>query len=332
MATLGAGILTLTDWAKTRDPNGNTAKIADLLSQSNEILEDMVWQEGNLPTGHRVTVTTSLPAPSWRRLNEGGNATKGTNAQFDEHCGMLDDWSEADAKLAELNGDLNAFLLQHAKPHIEGMSQEFAQTLMYGNHLTDEREFTGFMPRYATIANTEGQNMIDAGGAGADNSSILLVGWAPGKCYGIFPKGSAAGLVHENLGKVTVQTSTSLGTGRMRAYQSHWMWDGGLCIEDWRFAVRIGSIDISTLVADGAGSTVKLLEYMLKAIHRLPTMSGIRPAFYMNRTIREMLDIQAMNKTNLLLNIGMEEGKAKTTFRGIPLRTVDQMTELEALI
>ncbi len=332
MSTLAAGILTLTDWAKTRDPNGTTAKIAELLNQSNEVLDDMVWQEGNLPTGHRVTVSTSLPAPSWRRLNEGGNATKGTAGQFDEHCGMLDDWSEADVKLAELNGDLNAFLLSQARPHIEGMAQEFASTLMYGNHLTDEREFTGFMPRYATIGNTEGQNMIDAGGAQSDNSSILLVGWGPGRVYGCFPKGSKAGLQHENLGKVTVQTSTSLGTGRMRAYQSHWTWDGGLVVEDWRYVVRIGSIDISTLIADGAGSTVKLIEYMLKAIHRIPNMNGIRPVFYMNRTIREMLDIQASNKSNALLTMGHEEGVPRTMFRGIPLKTVDAMTEAEAVI
>jgi hypothetical protein len=332
MATLGANVLTLTDWAKTRDPDGTTADIVNLLAQSNEIVEDMVWQEGNLPTGHRVTVQTSLPQPGWRRFNEGGNATKGTTAQFDEHCGMMDDWSEIDCKLAALNGDLNAFRLAQAQPHLEGLSQEFASTLFYGNHLTAETEFTGFAPRYATIANTEGQNMIDAGGAGADNSSIWLLGWGPGRVYGCFPKGSRAGIEHTPYGKSVSQRSVSGGTSLLEVYRDHWQWDCGLVIEDWRYAVRIGSIDISALVADGAGATVKLLEYMLRAIHRLPTMNGIRPKFYMNRSIRAMLDVQAMTKPNLHLVAGMEEGQAKTHFRGIELRTCDALTETEALI
>lgn len=332
MSTLGGGVLTLLDWAKSLGGDGNAKDVAELLTQKNQVLEDMVWQEGNLPTGHRIVVRTSLPSPSWRRLNEGTASTKGTTAQIDEHCGMLEDWSEVDAKLAGMNGDLAGFRMRQAAPHIEGLNQEFVQTLFYGNHLTAEKEFTGFAPRYATISNTEGQQMIDAGAAGSDNTSIYLVGWGPSHVYGIFPKGSKAGIVHEDLGLTTVQTSTSLGGTRMRAYQDRWGWDGGLCVEDWRYVVRIGSIDVSSLVADGAGTSVKLMEYMLKAIHRLPSLDGIRPVFYMGRTVREMLDIQAMNKANLLLNMGYEEGAAKTTFRGIPLKTCDQILETESLI
>lgn len=332
MATLGANVLTLTDWAKQLDPNGRCADVAELLAQKNQILDDMVWQEGNLPTGNRIVVRTSLPSPSWRRLNEGVASTKATTAQVDEHCGMLEDWSEVDKDLAELNGNTAEFRMKQAAPHIEGLNQEFSQTLFYGNHLTAEKEFTGIAPRYATIGNTEGQNMIDAGGSGSDNTSIYLVGWGPSTVYGIFPKGSKAGIMHEDLGLVTVQTSTSAGGSRMRAYQDHWQLKAGLCVEDWRYIVRVGSIDVSSLVADGAGASVKLMEYMLKAIHRLPNLEGIRPVFYMNRTVREMLDIQAMNKSNLLLNIGKEEGQLKTSFRGIPLATCDQIVETESLI
>jgi hypothetical protein len=56
MATLGANALTLADWAKRIDPDGKTPQIAELLAQSNQILEDMVFMEGNLPTGHRTTI------------------------------------------------------------------------------------------------------------------------------------------------------------------------------------------------------------------------------------------------------------------------------------
>jgi hypothetical protein len=56
MATIGANALTLADWAKRLDPQGKVPSIVELLAQSNEILQDMLWVEGNLPTGHRTTV------------------------------------------------------------------------------------------------------------------------------------------------------------------------------------------------------------------------------------------------------------------------------------
>lgn len=332
MATLGSSNLTLADHAKILDPTGKVARVVELLDQMNAVYQDSVWKEGNLPTGHRVVVRKSLPSPSWRRLNQGVSPTKATTEQIDEYCGMLEDWSEVDKDLAELNGEVNAFRLQHARAHLEGIVQEWSSTFFYGNHDTAQEEFTGIAPRYASAASGDTiQNVIDAGGSQSDNTSIYLVGWGD-PVYCVYPKGSKAGIFHENLGLQTVETSTGPGGGKMRAYQDHWQLKGGLCVEDWRFIVRIGSIDISSLIADGAGSSVKLMEYMLKAVHRLPRLEGITPAFYMNRTVGEMLDVQAMNKSNLYLMAGNEEGKRKLSFRGIPIRICDAITETESLV
>ena len=60
MATLGANVATLSDWAKRLDPNGKVPDIVEMLEQTNEILADMLWIQGNLPTGHRTTVRTGL--------------------------------------------------------------------------------------------------------------------------------------------------------------------------------------------------------------------------------------------------------------------------------
>lgn len=332
MSTLGANVLTLADWAKRKDPDGKTAAVVEALSQTNDIITDMVWKEGNLETGHRVTVRKSLPTPSWRRLNQGVNPTKSTTEQIDEHCGMLEDWSEIDKDVAELNGNSMEFKLSEASAHFEGLNQEFASTLLYGNHTTAQEEFTGIAPRYASPSGDTGENVIDAAGAGSDNTSIILVGWGMNTVHGIFPKGSKAGIIHEDLGLTTVQTATGPGGGKLRAYVDHWQWKCGLAVPDWRYIVRIGSIDVSALVADGAGSSVKIIEYMLKAVHRLPSLSGIRPAFYMNRTVAQMLDIQSMNKANVYLQPAAPEGTQPMRFRGIPIRTVDAIAENEALV
>lgn len=73
-----SGALTYADWAKRVDDNGRIAAIIELLSQTNEILEDMLVVEGNLPTGHKTTVRTGLPQATWRLLNSGVPNAKST--------------------------------------------------------------------------------------------------------------------------------------------------------------------------------------------------------------------------------------------------------------
>ena len=147
MPTIGANVLTLADFAKRVDPDGKVPSIVELLSQSNEILQDMLWMEGNLPTGHRTTVRTGLPTVAWRLLNQGVQPSKSTTAQVDEQCGMLEAWSEVDKDLAMLNGNTAAFRLSEAQAFIEAMNQEMASTLFYGNAGLAAEEFTGLSIR-----------------------------------------------------------------------------------------------------------------------------------------------------------------------------------------
>lgn len=327
MAAVGTNNWTLADWAKTQDPDGKTATIVELLSQTNEILSDMMWIEGNLPTGHRTTQRTSLPSVGYRRLNEGVAPTKSTTAQVDDACAIMEAFSETDCDLANLNGNVAQFRLQEAQAFLEAMNQQMAQTLFYGNQTTDPKEFTGFAPRYNDTTAANGQNIVDAGGSGSDNTSVWLVLWGPNTAHGVFPKGAKAGLIHEDLGIETVEDSSG---NRLRAYRDRFQWKCGLSLRDWRFVVRIANIDVSDLVDESGAAD--LIKVMIKSIHRLPNLNMGKPAFYMNRTVRQMLDIQAMSKTNVYLTVGEEEGKLKTTMRGIPLRTVDALTNAEAQV
>lgn len=332
MATIGATVLTLTDWAKRLDPDGKVPYIVEMLAQSNEILTDMLWKMGNLPTGERCTVRTGLPTVAWRLLNQGVATSKSTTAQIDEQCGMLEAWSEVDKDLAELNGNQNSFRLSEASAFIEAMNQEMAQTLFYGNSGLAPEEFTGLAIRYSSLSAVNGQNVITGGGSGSDNSSVWLVVWGANTVHGIFPKESKAGLTHEDLGLVTVETTAGVGGTRMRAYQDHWQWKAGIALKDWRFVVRIPNIDISNLVAKS--SAADLIELMIKAIHRVPNMSSGRPVFYMNRSCFQMLDIQ--RRDDIITGGGLTwetvDGKRQASFRGIPVRIVDQLTETEAAV
>lgn len=330
MATLAATHPTLMDLVKRQNPDYSIAKIVEILSTTNEILEDMVWQEGNLPTGHRTTIRTGLPTPTWRKLYGGVQPGKGKTAQVTDGCGMLEAYAEVDKALADLNGNTADFRLSEDSAHIEGMNQEFASTLIYGNENLEPEAFTGFSARFNDQSAPNGDNILTSAATpdGSDNSSIWLVGWGPNTVHGIIPKGSTAGLQMANKGQVTVENIDG-SNGRMEAYRTHYRWDCGLSVRDWRYVVRI-NYDLEDITADGSTGPV-LASLMRKAVRRIPSLAMCRPAFYANRDTMDALDDQSANKSTLAFRTQEDaDGKLCTRFLGIPLRRCDAILSTES--
>lgn len=332
MATLNTAHPTLLDFVKALDPNGKVAAVAEVLNETNEILADMVWQEGNLPTGHRTSVRSGLPAPTWRKLYGGVQPTKSTRVQVQDSCGMLEAYAEVDKALADLNGNTAAFRLSEDRAHIEGMNQEMADTVFYGNEGSEPEAFTGFSPRFndlTTAMNRE--QIIDAGGTGTDNASIWLIVWSETTTHGIFPKGSNVGLQVEDKGQVTIENIDGLG-GRMEAYRTHYRWDSGLTVRDWRYISRIANIDKSALTYD-ASTGAHLPRLMFRAMELVPNLNAGRAAFYMSRqlrtTFREQMVEAVKGSTLTFENVA---GFRTMYFQGIPIRRVDALAADEARV
>jgi hypothetical protein len=337
MATLGqAGKVTLLDVAKASNPDGSIAAVAELLTQTNEILLDMPFFEGNLPTGHKGVVRTGLPSATWRALYQGVQPSKSVRAQVEDACGMLETRSEVDVDVAKLNGNLAAFRLSEGQAFVESMNQTMADSLIYGNQGVNPERFNGLAIRYSAISGAANAvNVIDAGGTGSDNTSIWLVVWGKNTVFGVYPKGSEAGLQHEDLGVIDAFDANQL---RFRAYSDWWQWKCGLHVKDWRYVVRICNIDVSNLVSEtGAADLVKLL---VRAMARIPFAGMGSPVFYANRTVKEMLSIQALNKSQNALSItealrqfgGVQVAMQELRFLGIPIRTVDRIVTTEARV
>lgn len=329
MAAIGSSSLTLADHAKRLDPDGKVGKIVEMLNVANPMLEDASFIEGNLVTGHRTNIRTGLPSVYWRRINQGVASSKSTTAQVDEGCAMLEARSQVDVELANLAGDLGAFRLSESAPFVEAMGQEASQTLIYGNSSTAPEEFTGLATRYSSLSAQNAQNIISASGSGSDNTSIWLIGWGENAVHGIFPKGSKAGLEHRDLG---IDDAFDANNNRFEAYMDIWKMKVGLVVRDWRYAVRICNIDVSNLVAKS--SAADLTDVMTKAIHRFPSMSGIRPVFYAGRSVVQMLDIQRRDDVTAggQLTYQNVDGKIVSSFRGIPVKICDSILETESAV
>lgn len=322
--------VTLADVAKRLDPNGAIDKVVEMLSETNEVLLDMDWQEGNLPTGHRTTIRTGLPESAWRLLNYGVQPSKSVTAQVTDTCGMLEAYAEVDKDLAMLNGNTAAWRTSEDRAFLESMNQKMAYTLFYGDERVAPATFTGLAPRFSKISTDKtqsGYNILSAGGNSTDNNSMWFVTWGPNMAHGIYPKGSTAGWNRSDLGEVTLDDAAG---GHYQGYRTHYQWKCGVTVRDWRGIVRIANI--STAALAGANPP-DLITLMVKAYNRLGDHKKQgRCVIYCNETVGTYLDIQAMSKSNVWLSMKEWAGQEVLTFRGIPIRRVDELKSDEAVV
>lgn len=348
MATLPtkAGAVTLTDFAKSIDPDGSVASVIELLNQTNPALLDIPWKEGNLPTGHQTTIRTSLPSNVWRRLYRGVPASKSGRAQVVDAVAMMEARSEIDVDVAKLNGNTAAFRLSEAEAFVEGMNQEFMSALFYGNSAIEPEKFTGLAPRYNTLDPLQNisSNVLDAGGTGTDNTSIYLVVWGENTVTGIYPKGSMAGLDHQDLGEIDAFDENN---NRYRAYADLWKWKVGLSVRDWRYVVRIANIDVSDLKtrtgtqADTAATNI--IDLMTLALGLIPNPGKGQAVFYGNRAVLSAMPLMAKKIAQNVLAVegGTNQfgevgpgwlGAGGLRFLGVPVRTTDALLTTEAAV
>lgn len=346
MATLTPGAFTYSEWALRHDKDGRVSTLVDLLSQKNGILDDCLTVECQSGNAFEYTQVTKLPTATRRIYNQGVARTQAGVVKQVATCMQYADWSFFDADLAELGGNLQELRYQEDALHMEGLSQLVASDLFYANRATDPTQFTGFANIYNTVSTATSniaKNVIDCGGTGSTNTSMWLVTWGPRQIHTIFPKGTTAGMIHKDFGLLPASDSNS---NEYPGYRTWLAWKIGLAIHDWRYCVRACNIDVTLL---GGVSAANIINTLVIMTQRTPTQpAGVGPvqdatnsidkmvmgrsAIYCNRTVATYLDLQAMNKTNVLLKMEEWNGESVTTFRGIPIRIVDAIVNTEARV
>ncbi len=319
---------TLLDVAKRLNPDGSVASVAELLNQTNPMVQDAPYLEGNLPTGHRSTMRTGLPASTFRLMYQGVQPSKSTTVQQTDSAGEILQYAEVDKSVADLNGNTAAFRLSEDRPQIEAMNQNIARASIYGNTSVTPQEFFGLAPRFNSLSAPNARNIVDAGGTGSNNTSIWMIVWSPETCHLFYPKGSTAGLDVTDKG---IETITDPNGGRFEAYRTVYKWQGGLVLRDWRYVVRIANIDVPALSAAGQASYAgaNLIKFLVDAYNRIENMAYGTPVIYANRTVISALDNIAQSKQNLALGMMEWAGAPVLSFRGIPIRMNDQILNTE---
>lgn len=311
--------LTLNELAQRQDPDGKIAKVIEVLVERNEILEDMVFVKANDKSGHKTTVRSGYPEGTWRKLNWGVQPEKSKTTQVRDSCGMLESYSEVDKDLAELSGDIANFRGSEDTAFIEGMAQTMAKAFVYGDSSVDPEKIMGFAPRFNDKKAENGVQIIDAGGTGNNLTSMWLIGWSELTVHGIYKEGGKAGMQVNDLGEETLNDADG---GKFQGFRTHFKFDAGLVVRDWRYVVRIANIPADLAKVD-------LVGLINEAIELIPNLSAAKCVFYCNRKLRTALRNKIKNTENVNLSLETVNGKRELQFDGLPVKRVDQILSTE---
>lgn len=332
MAGIGNTYVDLLEVYKQKDPDGSIADVIEMLMELNPMMQDAYAVECNNGTSHRHTIRTGLPDTAWGRLYQGIPASKSEFAQVDDTTGYVEGLSTIDKRVLDLSGNGAAVRLNQAKGFIEAIAQEVQSTLIYGNSNSAPEEFMGLAPRFNDLSAPNGNQIIDAGGTGSDNTSIWFITWSDNACHTLYPKGMQAGVQREDKGEQRVLDANSNPYYVMEELFCQHI---GLAVKDWRYVSRVANIDVSNLQS----GSVEIYDYLRKAYYALqnrrqPTDGKL--VMYCNTDVLEAMDRIATNagaSDNFVRLTRKEvEGEEIVSYRGIPVRETDALHNAEARV
>jgi hypothetical protein len=341
MSTIGNSYLNLIDLYKRSDSTRNITPVIEALNTLNPLMRDAVAVEANQGTKHLTTIRTGLPSVAWGRLYQGIPQSKSQTQQVEDTTGFVEGLSTVDVRLLELAKNPAALRMSEAQPFLEAIAQDVQTNFFYSDTSTTPERFKGVGARYGTLAGSgAGNQIVDGGGSGSDNTSVWLITWGEQQTSLIYPEGTTAGISRQDKGEQRVYDDlTNPYYVKEELFRQH----VGVTVRDWRFNARIANIDVSDLAA----GTVDIYDLLRKAYYKLQgrrngsiknggMVSQGKTVIYMNRDVLSAMDSLATNNgaTDNFIRMSPDEleGREVTTWRGMPIRETDALINAEARV
>lgn len=339
MAAKGLTLLTLADVAKSKDKE--IGKVAEVLVQNNAMLNDIPYMEMNEGTHHIESIRSALPEIYYRKANQAIAPSKSTIEERTFNGTSFESKSVMDTKVASRGGlDRISFnRWNQAEGHLQSHAIEHASLTVYGSPVSGNMKTAGLFDIYSTLnpAEPTSKQIVDAGGTGTDNCSILRVQWGQNSVFGIYPKGTKSGLTRTDRSagnkEVQIQGLDAAGNpGTFYGFEENFETNHGLVVKDYRQAVRIANIDVSNLVS-GTGAA-DLIDLMISGHYKVDSLTNGQGAWYVNRTIYAHLHKQSLTKVGAGAGLTYEnyQGAPVLMFLGAPVRLMDAMLNTEARV
>lgn len=325
MATLNStDRLTAIEQVKRSGFDPDSRRIIEQMSVTNEMLLDAPVVMANDRTVNTQLIRTALPSATHRVYNQGvGSAASQTDVIHDV-VAQLAIYSKVDKSLVDNSANPGEFLMGEQAAFIDGLAQDQAFDIFYGNHTKDPACINGFATRRNKIDN---KIVFSAGGTSANKqTSIYLVKWGTSNVKYIYPR-EASGLGVKRVDK-GVQTIAAIdGKGEHEAYVNYYQADYGIAVGDQRSLIRIGNIDITNPNLKGED----IIKMILKAKAYLPQGDGT-VSILCNKDVMSLFDIATIEKNNVVYTAEDPWGRQLNMIRDMRLRRCDSITNEESVI
>lgn len=301
-------------------------RIVELLAQTNEMLLDAPIVQANDGTVNTSVVRTALPKGTKRVYNQGVGVAASQTDTIHDVCAQIAIYSEIDQDLVDNSPDKAETLMQEQIAFIEGLSQDMAADIFYGNHTTNKASIDGFATRRGSLA---AKKCIPMGGATANKqTSVYLVKWGANNVKLMYPRGaSGLGVTVKDKGVVTVAAPD--GGGNMEAYQTYYKVDYGIVVKNEAALIRICNIDMNDDLTDD--ECAALAKKIILASSYLPQGDGT-VSILCNSDICAALDRANFEKGNVNYQPTDPWGRPLGKLRDMRIRRCDAILNTEAVV
>lgn len=333
------GRITFTDFIRALGPDGKSIMVvAEVMEQSNPLLQDGPILKSNADLGHRVTVRSGLPTVTVGKIDKGVPRSKSATEQKTESMALFVGRSEIDVRNKQTFGE-EKYRRKRASEDLsfaESFSQFVTLQALYGSVNADEGTIQGIatrMPALQQPAYGVGASQVWSKGTvtGGDGTSIYIVDWGERGVHWIYPEASTTGGL-QSLDKGEHQVTDVDGLPFF-ADVTEYDWSIGIAVEDPRHIGRLANIDISDATLGTGMVQGRLADSLMDVIGAMPAPNGMQRIIYVPGRIGVAFNKQ-LNNLGAGMPLTVEEylGKRMLHFQGSPLRQVDQISLSESTI
>jgi hypothetical protein len=220
-------MMTLNEYAKTQ-PMGMRRAAIEMFAASSDIFDALPFEgmSGPVYENHRQA---SLPAPTFRGINENSSTGAGRMEPFQEASFLMDHDIDIDIGLVRRYGEERR--AQNERMLLAAAGRKWVDTFISGDNSTEPREFNGLQARSAFFNRTLA-NSAASGGAALSlaklDTAINMVNKNGGKTYIIAPFESIplwiAAARTSTLTGFVMQTWDEIGTPKMSYGSIPFLW------------------------------------------------------------------------------------------------------------
>lgn len=326
--------LTLRDFAAGEKADGSfDHDIIDMITEENQILDDITFIEADDGTTLRSTILNGIPHGTWTTYYKGIAPNKSGKTQVRDVCGRIATRIAVDRNLYDDSPHAAETLLDETQRHIDGLREDVIDCIFYGNINKEARKFNGLYNFYdaygaeATPSNSFAHYVANGATKATPSNgdmlrSIWLVGWGRKSVTGFYPKDAKqVGLVRGALEDSFDFDSDGL---KYPTKEQEISWTLGLAVRDFRYAGRIANVERAVMAGSDATPAhyIELIEDLLARVKS----GGVNQAFYMEpnvwRHLRKLFG--RITRENAIKYEDVTQIKTPTLY-GIPVRLCDAL-------